>query len=45
MRVKNVDPSIHFRYFNVRAVALWPQATKSRTDGVVEKVDVSLGFK
>ena len=45
LRVKNVDPSVHFRYFNVRELALWPQASKPRSDGFVDKVNVTLGFR
>ena len=45
LRVKNMDPSIHFRYFNIKKLALWPQASKPRVDGVVDRVDVQLGFK
>lgn len=43
-RVKNISPRLAFRYANVREIALYPQNSKSRYDGVKESVDVNIAF-
>lgn len=45
MRIKNVCPSICFRYMNVREVALWPQARRKRADNETDNIEVSTAFR
>lgn len=44
LRVKNVCPSIFFRYMNVKELGLLPQARRPRADNVKEKVEVHDAF-
>ena len=44
LRVKNVDPTIYFRYMNVRELALWPKAKRPRGDGEKDNIDIKEAF-
>lgn len=40
MKVKNVDPTVHFRYMNTRELYLFPQSPRRRWDNEMESVQV-----
>ena len=45
MRVKNVSPRVSGRYMNVRELALYPQNSRKRYDGVNDTVDITVTFQ
>lgn len=40
-----MDITTLYRYMNVKELALWPHATRKRTDNEVDHVDVDSGFR
>ncbi len=43
--MKNVNPTVHYRYMSVQEVALWPTSSRKRADNVNPTINYSTSFR